>query len=211
MKHLLSPALLLCLSAVAQQPANPPQQTSTESPQPASAILNPSISSLQQALDGIRLEKWKTSNTVRGDTEANIASIRHDLESTLPPLLAAADTAPSSVTQVLPAYRNIEALYDVLLRVSAVAHLAAPPPQFTALDQAIGSLESSRRTLGDQIQSSALTQDNKLHTLQASLHAAPPPPPAPVPCTPPPTTTHKRKPHPKPATPTPQTSAPAIQ
>ncbi|MDQ2832226.1 MAG: hypothetical protein M3Y50_00465 [Acidobacteriota bacterium] len=201
MKHFLSLALLLCLAARAQQPATPPSQAATDSPQPASALLNPSISSLQQALDGIRLEKWKTSNAVRGDTEANIASIRRDLESTLPPLLADADTAPSSVARVLPAYRNIEALYDVLLRVSAVAHLVAPTPQFAALDQAISSLDTSRRTLGDQIQTSSLSQDNKLRTLQASLHAAPQPAPVAVPCTTPAATVHKRKPHPKASTP----------
>jgi hypothetical protein len=211
-RSLLPALLLIALSAPsATFAAQTPDAQTEAQPAPsasspastASSILNPSISTLQQALDGIRLEKWKTSNAVRLETDGNIASVRRDLDTTLPPLLATADAAPDSVAQVLPAYRNIDALYDVLLRISAVARLSAPSPQSDALEQAMSSLESSRRTLGDQLQSSALNQDRNVRTLQASLRATPPAAPAPAPCPPPPAPATKRKPHHKPATPPP--------
>jgi hypothetical protein len=92
-----------------------------------SAILKPALDSIQQALTTVRPEKWKISNDASQQTQANLSSIQTDIQTTLPPLLATADQRPDSVVQVLPAYRNIEALYDVLLRVSQVATLSAPP------------------------------------------------------------------------------------
>ena len=159
--------------------------------------MQPALGTLQQALDAVRLDKWKTSNTLRQEADANINSIRHDLDTTLPPLLATADAAPDSITHVLPAYRNIEALYDVVLRVSAVARLSAPSQQSAALEQAMLSLDDARRALGDHLQLSASTQEKKIVDLQTALRAVPPAPaPAPVAATPPPPE-KKRKPRPK--------------
>ena len=203
--RILFPALLLLTIAAPAIAQTPSEQPSAPQPPPnASSILNPAISTLQAALDGIRPDRWKLPGSVRDETDNNIASVRRDLDSTLPPLLATADAAPDSVTQILPVYRNIEALYDVLLRVSAVARLAAPSQQSESLDQAMSSLESSRRALGDQIQSAALTQDRTVHDLQATLRAVPPPAPAPKPCPPSPAPAKKHTHH-KPATPAPST------
>ncbi len=209
----LSRALLLLVStcspvllrAQTDAPPAPAQPASS-----ASSILNPAISTLQASLDGVRVEKWKASGVVRDDTENNIESIRRDLDQTLAPLLVTADAAPSSVTQVLPAYRNVEALYDVLLRISAAARLAAPPQQSASLDQALTSLDSARRSLGDQIQSSAARQDRAVHDLQAAARAVPPPVPQPAPCPPAAPAAKKRKPRPKPSpTPGAATAQPA--
>jgi hypothetical protein len=159
--------------------------------------MQPALGTLQQALDAVRLDKWKGPNVLRQEADANINSIHHDLDITLPPLLTAADAAPDSVTRVLPAYRNIEALYDVVLRVSAVARLSAPSQQSAALEQAMLSLDDARRALGDHIQLAASAQEKKVIDLQTALRAVPPAPaPAPVAATPPPPE-KKRKPRPK--------------
>ena len=115
-----------------------------------SATLQPALDVLKQAVSGVRTDKWKTSATVKSETDANLASIRRDLDATLPPLLATADAAPDSAAKVLPAYRTVEALYDVVLRVDAAARLAAPADQTSALDQALAKLDDQRRVLGDQ-------------------------------------------------------------
>jgi hypothetical protein len=196
----LSSALLLTLcgagaTLAAQTPANPPAEAQTS--RTPSEILQPALGTLQPTLDALRTDKWKTSGTAREETEANISSIRRDLETTLPPLLAAADGAPGSIAQVLPAYRNIEALYDVLLRVAAVARSSAPSQQSAPLEEAMASLEAARRDLGDRLQSTALTQDQQVRDLQARLRAIPAAPvPAPAVCPPEPPA-KKRKPRPK--------------
>jgi hypothetical protein len=183
--------------ALAAQAAAAPQPPTEAPPQRVvpSSLMQPSLEMLQQTLGGLHPEKWKTSDEARQETIANLDSIRRDLETTLPPLLTAADSAPGSVSQLLPAYRNIEALYDVLLRVVEIGNISAPRSQSTALERARQTLEEDRRALGDHLKSAALTEEQQVRSLQAALRAVPPAP-APVVCPPPPAKkrTRRRKP-----------------
>ncbi len=196
-------------AAFAQQPSAGPVPAAAQSGKTTSAIMQPSLNALGQTIGTLRPEKWKASGAVRDEAAANIVSIRQDLETILPPLLASADGAPGSVAQVLPAYRNIEALYDVLLRVAEVGRLSAPNDQAAALEEARSSLEGARRALGESVQTSALAQEQQVHNLQAAVRAIPPAP-APVACpAPAPVKKHKaRKKVVKKAAPT-STPAPA--
>jgi hypothetical protein len=184
------------------QPAAPAPAQGVKSP---SATLQPALSNLRTALDGVRLDKWKASGPVRDEVDSNMGSIRRDLDNTLPGLLTTADGAPNSTTRILPAYRNVEALYDVALRIDAAARMFAPAPTVSALDQALAKLDEARRDLGDRLQSAGLAQEKQVSDLQASLKAAPtvaPAAPAPV-CAPAPAPTKKKpaaKPAAKPAT-----------
>lgn len=188
---LLPGSLLIGQGAPAATPrmADPPAVTSP------SATLRPSLEILKSALGATNVDRWKGSNAIKGEASANMRSIANDVTSTLPSLLSAADAAPGSPAKVLPAYRNADALYDVLLRVVVSAHLYAPADQSSGLDQALQSLEDSRRSLGDQLQKVALNQDTQVVKLQAALRAVPPPqaaPPAPEPVKCPAPTTRKR-------------------
>lgn len=216
MRHLPSAVFLVticvpCLASAAQPPAAQPP-AAMQSQGAASAIMQPSLDTLTQALEVLRPERWKAPDAIKQETGSNIDSIHRDIQTTLPQLLATADAAPNSVSQLLPAYRNVEALYDVLLRVAQVANLAAPGQQSAAIDHARASLEDARRTLGDRLNSAALGQDQQVHRLQAALRAVPPPA-APVVCpTPAPVKKPRRrrkpvaKPAPKPATSTQQSN-----
>ncbi|WP_348269905.1 hypothetical protein P8936_01555 [Edaphobacter paludis] len=189
MRHLLPTAFLIslcgpCVVLAAQAPAAPSPATEQTQSTP-SAIMQPALATVGQTIGMLRPDKWKASDAIRQQTLANIESIHHDLETTLPQLLAAADGAPDSVSQVWPAYRNIEALYDVLLRVAEAGNLTAPSQQNAALERARAALEEGRRTLGDRLTSAALAQEQQVRTLQAAVRAVPPPP-APVACPPPP-------------------------
>lgn len=179
--------------------SNPPTGT------PPSATLRPSMDVLKQAIAGISTDKWKASPAIRTEADSNLRSIQRDVDTTLPPLVAAADAAPDSVARTIPVFRNIDALYDVMLRLDSAGRLAAPKDQMSALDQALASVSAARHSLGDQLQSNADAQDARVMHLQAALKAVPPPPPpapAPVACTPPPPAKKKRvvKPAAKPAT-----------
>jgi hypothetical protein len=191
-----------CLAAQTPSSAAPAAATTPAPPsRTPSEILQPVLDALTQTLGTLRLEKWKAPATLRDETDTNISSIRRDIDTTLPPLLATADAKPDSVSQILPAFRNIEALYDVVLRVAQVARVSAPAPQSAALDEAMANLDSARRTLGDRLQAAALAQEKQVADLQAALRAVPPPPP-PAPVAPPPASTPKKrkpKPAPKPA------------
>ena len=170
---------------------------------PPSATLRPSLDVLKTALSLLRIDKWKASSAIRDEAQANLTSVQRDVASTLPTLLAAADAAPDSAAKVLPVYRNMEALYDVVLRLDAAARLAAPADQMSALDQALARLDDSRRALGDQLQGTADAQDKRVVRLEAALKAVPPPAPITPPAAPPkcPVTPVKKKPTTKPTTP----------
>lgn len=153
-----------------------------------SALLQPGLDGVKTALDGLHVDKWKVPGAVKEETTNNLGSIRRDIDGGLPPLLTAADGAPDSIAKVMPAYRNVEALYDVVLRVSGVARLGAPGQESAALAQALGSLEDGRRALGERLQNASVTQEKQMSDLRAQLKAVPapvvaaacPPPPAPA-------------------------------
>jgi hypothetical protein len=153
-----------------------------------SATIQPASASVQQAIDGLHVEKWKAARDVRDATAANVGSLRRDLTATLPGLIGAADAAPDSVSAMLPLSRNLGALYDVLLRVTVVAESAAPREQTVALEQAMTSVEGARRTLADRLQSAASAEEQRVSELQKAVVAAkavavapcPPLPAAPV-------------------------------
>ncbi len=157
---LLAPAL----PALAQGAA-PVAATAT-----ASGILSPALTSLRQSLAGLRLDKWKAPGPVREETSGNIGSITRDLDGTLPGLLATADAAPLAVSQTLPVFRNVDALYDVLLRVVETADLSAPDSDTDALHRALTQLEDARRSLGDAMESAAVSQENQLASFRAQSH-----------------------------------------
>ncbi len=178
-----------------------------------SAILRPAMQSIQQALAIARPEKWKAPGAVTAESASDIGSIQRDLNQTLPPLVTTADGSPNSVPHLLPTYRNVEALYDVLVRVTQTSVLAAPAQQSAAFQQATQSLQQARRDFGDLLDSAAQSQDRRFHDVQVKLTAlqsAPPPlPPAPVCPTPAPakkSTKPRAKPVPKPTTPPPSTT-----
>jgi hypothetical protein len=171
-----------------------------------STTLEPCLDALKTAVGEVKVERWKGPGAIRSEAETNISSIQRDVESTLPALLAAADAAPGSTAKALPVYRNVEALYDVLLRVATAARTAAPAEQSSALDQALVGLENGRRALGDQLQKNAETEEKRADRLQAELKAVPPPvppppPPVPVKCPVAPVKKKKVTPAAKPGTP----------
>lgn len=152
---------ICCLFILAHLAAPSWGQTLPTPAPTASSILAPVISQLRNSLDNVRLEKWKAPGPVREDASSNIGSIRRDLDATLPALMTTADAAPGSVAKVFPVYRNVDALYDVLLRVAETADLAAPNKEADGLQNALSALEDARRSLGDAIENAAAGQEQQ--------------------------------------------------
>ena len=157
-------------------PANPPAP---------STLIQPAIDTLLQTIGGLKLDKWK-GGSVRTEATANVASIQRNLQNTLPGLLKDADAAPNSVTSLLPVYRNVIALYDVVLRVYDAARVSGSADQAAALQQSLGGLEGGRRALHERLISTAAAQEKQITQLQAAVQAKPAPPVCPVVAPPPP-------------------------
>lgn len=169
---LARPASLL--RAQTAEKATAPSDSTGQSAVP-SALLGPALDTLRQTLSGLRVDKWKGPAPLRSESDANVTSIRHDLEATLPSLLVVGDAASASLVAMLPLTQNVDALYDVVLRVAERAKGSAPDAQAAALEQARASLEKSRRSLGDLLRTDALAQDQREKDLQEALAARPAP------------------------------------
>lgn len=173
------------------QPAPAGTSAAPSAPAPApSALLQPSLDTVLQAVTAVKLEKWKRG-TVRDETGDHITAIEHDLQGTLPPLLQTADANAGKLSKVLPVTRNAEALYDVLVSVVEAARVAGPPDQVTQLEQALSGLGTALRSLDDRVQEIAAAQELETSGLRKSVQtltaaklaaaAAPAPPPKPCP------------------------------
>jgi hypothetical protein len=179
-------------------------------PPPApSALLRPSLDTVQQTVSAVRLERWK-KGTVREEADANIGTILRNLQDTLPSLLREADAAPGTLSKMLPVSRNIDALYDVLLRVVEGARVSAPAGQVADLQEALTGLGKARNALDNRMLEAAAAEDKQIKDLRSTLQAQSaikcPAVPAPAPAcpTPAPAKTVKKKVRKPPAT-TPQT------
>ncbi|MBW4045559.1 hypothetical protein [Acidipila rosea] len=143
-------------------------------------LLGPALATVTHALSTLNIEKWKTSGSMRNSARQDAASIQRDLDGTLPGLISQADSSPSSVAGSFAVYRNVDALYDVLLRVTETAHVGAPRAESGELDFALSRLEAARKTLGDGIMNASQEHEAQLVKLQAALRAAAQPAKPPV-------------------------------
>jgi hypothetical protein len=192
---------------VAAAPAAPRTAVATTAftPSAPSDILQRSLDEVQQTVGGLKLDKWKRG-TVRDEAGTNVDAIQRDLQGTLPSLLKDADTAPGSLSKVLPVSRNVDALYDVLVHIVEAARVSAPGDQVGALQATMADLEKARVKLGNQLVQTATVQEKQIvdlrttvQTQAASLKAAATPPPAPK-CPAPPAPAKKKRPVAKPST-----------
>lgn len=145
-----------------------------------SAIVQPALQDVQHAVGSLNTGKWKAPGDVKAAADRNLSSIQRDLAETLPNLISQADGAAGSVAPAFAVYRNIDALYDVLLRVNQTAMLAAPDNDASSVAAALERLESARKQLGDAIVASAQDREAQIVKLQEAIKAAaaaPPPPP----------------------------------
>jgi hypothetical protein len=164
-----------CWSALAQAPATPAPS------QPAGfsiGTLRPALANVQTAVANLNIPRWKTSAATRAAAQQDVASIQRDLSDTLPSLLTQAE-APGAHGQAalqpsFALFRNLDALYDVLLRVSETASFAGSAADATNLEDARAGLEDGRAKLGTWLLQSIGAQDAQV----ARLLTPPPPPPA---------------------------------
>ena len=180
-------------------------------PSAPSDILQRSLDEVRITVGNVKLDKWKRGS-VRDEAGTNIDAIQRDLQGTLPTLLKDADSAPGTLTKILPLSRNVDALYDVMVHVVEASRMVGTGDSVGQLQQALTDLEKARVVLDNQIQQTADMQEKQVVDLRstvqkqdASLRAASTPPPAPK-C-PAPVTTTKKKRAAKPAGATPAPNA----
>lgn len=160
---------VVLLSAAERATAQLAAAPSVAALQPPSSLVQPALDSVARAGSTVDLNHWKGSGAARDEVDGNLLSMQKDLQTTLPPLLAAADAAPASAAASLPVLLNLDALYSVLLRVTIASRTAAPRNENTALEQAAVLLDGARRSLGDAVLASARLSEQQVTALQATV------------------------------------------
>lgn len=138
----------------------------------SSTIVQPALTEVQRSVSALNIPRWKAPGEVKNATQENTASIQRDLADTLPGLLSKADAAPATVPAAFAVYRNVDALYDVLLRVCETASLAAPQSESEALFSSLNRLEAARSQLGDAILNASQQREDQVVKLEAAVRAA---------------------------------------
>jgi hypothetical protein len=162
---LLTAALPWSVSAQGAAPAADP-------PISVSGTLRPALAQVSQTLNGINTKRWKAPNEVKSAADQDVSSIQRDLSGTLAGLLQQSDSSPGSVPAAFAVYRNVDALYDTLLRVVLTANLAAPDTEANALQGALSTLESARSAIGDSILNASQKQQSDLINIRTALSKA---------------------------------------
>ena len=111
---------------------DPPGCTPALAPEPPSTLVKPALDQLDQTITALRFDRWK-KGSIRDEASQDSDSISNNLHRSLPPLLLAADAAPTANSKLVPAFQNVDAVYDVLLRVysgRSAAEILDTPPRF---------------------------------------------------------------------------------
>jgi hypothetical protein len=161
--------------AAAQAPAAVAAPTSF-----AMTNLRPALANVQTAITTLNVARWKAPNDIRATTQQDINSMQRDLNTTLPALLAQADAAaaasgPAVLSPAFAVFRNLDALYDVMLRVTETAGLAGSASDASSLEDARAGLEDGRAKLGAWLLQAIGAQDAQVARLQAPAAARPAP------------------------------------
>jgi len=148
-------------------------------PAPAnnSASLLPDLDRLQTAaseantdIAHMRIEKWKADGQSKAQAQANADSLRRNLTAALPGLIGNFRAAPQDLNAGFRLYRNLNALYDVLVSFTESAGAFGPRSEYEALARQVGVIDSVRRSLGDALEGMTSSQQEELNRLRTQIH-----------------------------------------
>jgi hypothetical protein len=145
------------------------------------ANLRPALANVQNTIANLNVGHWKAPAETRTAVQQDIGSMQRDLNATLPGLVAQAEANPMALSPAFAVFRNLDALYDVLLRVTETAALAGSGSDAASLEDARAGLEDGRGKLGAWLLQSISAQDAQVIRLQTALAARPAATPAAAP------------------------------
>ncbi len=134
-------------------------------------IFHPALEQVGEAVQQVQSDRWKVSREWKSQFRSDLDSIQQDLSSQLPTLFQTADATPAAIGPQLGVLHNVDALYDVLVRVSTAANLTASKQDAALLDDALQRLESARKTAASQLLLAASQRDRELLQFQAQQAA----------------------------------------
>lgn len=163
---ILLPAARATAAQTNDQAATPPATTMPldlgESLRPALEIVGSSVSRLQ-------IDHWKVSGSWKAQLQSDADSIQQDLSHQLPALFQQAEASPADLAPQMQVMRNVDALYDVLVRLTMAADLTEKKTDAALLDSALQQLEAARKGAYDRLMQNASSQNQQIVRLKEQL------------------------------------------
>jgi len=176
-KGLFALPLLVTLAAAqatSSQPAAAPP-VSYASVNQLNGMLTPLEQASQTAqgdLSKLRIEHWKTDANTKRQTQADVESIQRNLQGALPAIITELRSSPENLPSTFKLYRNLDALYDVLVSVVESAGAFGSKDEFQSLQNDLSSVEKARHSFADRVETLAGTKETELARLRAQVQTA---------------------------------------
>lgn len=136
--------------------------------------LRPALLDVGSALNQVRMDRWKVSRDWKRRLQSDAGSIHQDLSTQLPALFQAAQQSSTALGPQLAVMHNVDALYDVLVRVTTAASLAGGKRDAAVMENALAGLESARKSAATQLMAAAAQRDRQFLQFQARTAGDPP-------------------------------------
>jgi hypothetical protein len=146
--------LLFVTSAFAQAPAQPQVDLGSI----LVSIQGEAISTASQ-IGSLRINKWKTDSDQKQLAQQNADSLVRNLSAALPAIANDARQHPESFAANFKLYRNLSALYDVMLPLTESAGAFGDKSEYQAMGMQLQRWDSIRRSLGDYLEQLAVRKD----------------------------------------------------
>ena len=190
MSSMRSLAFFLTLFAGVAIAAQAPSAPAVTQPAPAmNAALAADLDHLQTAaaqinadISHMRIEKWKADSGSKQQAQANGESIQRNLTTALPGLIANYRAQPQDLNAGFKLYRNLNALYDVMMSFTESTGAFGPRNDYEALAEQVNVIDTVRRDLADNLEGQTMQTQTEVNQLRQQVRqlqqaAVPPPPP----------------------------------
>lgn len=137
--------------------------------------------SIQATLGKMRVDKWKTDNTNKRQGQSNVESLQRNLQSALPEMITQLRSSPEDSRATFKLYRNLDALYDVMVTVTEMTGVFGTKDDFQSLSNNISSLENTRRGFADRLETITASKETELERLRTQVKNLQAAAPAPLP------------------------------
>jgi hypothetical protein len=131
--------------------------------------LRPALQQVGDSVGRINIDHWKLSKSWKVQLQNDANSIQQDLSHQLPDLFQQAQASPTALDAQMRVMQNVDALYDVLVRLTMAANLTEKKSDAAMLNSALERLESARKIATGQLVREAALENRRLVQLQARV------------------------------------------
>ena len=123
----------------------------------------------QDDLSRLRIERWKADGSHKKETLGNVDSIQRNLQGALPEIISQLRNAPEDLSASFKLYRNLDALYDVMVDVAESAGAFGSKDDFQSISNDLSAFEGSRKQLAERIENLSSSKEQELTRLRTQL------------------------------------------